>query len=1047
MKKVFLPILLLAICISAGFAQSDARKPLDLVQDAKKLSSTFQSVDLLRLDAQTKREALKIEEDITQYSLFDVNWNQLESIQKDQPATISLQLPVTFTHSLELELVKVDIFTGDFKVTRGYDDSELDVDTGVHYRGIVKGHDHSIAAISILDGEVTGLISTHHGNIVLGRLQDASANGKHIAYDDLNVFTRREFTCAMPDDGIGYKRKDLEFKWGSARAVGDCIRLYMEADYDIYQDKGSGTAGYVSALMNEVITLYANESIASVVSQIVVWDTPSPYSSNSSSGMLSDFQNNLGSFNGDLGQLLSYQASGGIAAGFSGICNSNSDNSLSFSNIQSSFANVPTYSWSVMVVTHEFGHLWGSRHTHACVWNGNNTAIDGCAGQTEGSCSLPGYPSQGGTIMSYCHLQSVGINFNEGFGPQPGNVIRNSVANANCTAPCGPPTCTDNIQNGNETGVDCGGPDCPACPTCSDGVQNGDEEGVDCGGSNCAPCPCNGPSVTLSITLDNYPEETSWIIRNSGGTTVASGGTYGSQPDGSTVVENICLPADGCYDFVISDSYGDGICCSYGSGSYTLTDDSDGSTLASGGNFGSSETTNFCVNGGGGPVTCDTPGGLGASPADTEASLTWSPANGAVDYNIRARAVGTSTWTTGSNLSSPVNYTGLTACTDYEFQVQSNCGSTTSAWSSSFVFTTTGCVVTCNVPGGLGASPAETEASLTWTAATGAIDYNVRAREVGTSTWTTGNNLSSPVNYTGLTACTDYEFQVQSNCDGATSAWSGSFNFTTTGCTGGCTYVTINSNNFNSTWGIWNDGGSDCRRSANDAAYANGGTGRPVRLRDNTSSSVMTTDNLDLTSYSELTVDFNYLPRLMENGEDFWLQVSTNGGSSYTTVATWVAGQDFSNNTREFETVVIPGSFSSNTRLRFRCDASANSDYIYIDDVVISGCQSTGALIQPDLPVGELQVAKEEVVLSNDLQLFPNPVQDQLTVRFNIPAMEDVILQVTDLQGRTMRQEQFRAVQGNLETKIDVYSYPAGIYFMHMMTPSGKITKKFMVNK
>lgn len=818
----------------------------------------------------------------------------------------------------------------------------------------------------------------------------------------------------------------------------------MEADYDIFQDKGSGTAGWVTGLMNEVITLYANENISSVVSQIVVWDTPSPYSSTSSSGMLSDFQNNLNGFNGDLGQLLSYQASGGIAAGFSGICNSNPDNSLSFSNVQSSYSTVPTYSWSVMVVTHEFGHLWGSRHTHACVWNGNNTAIDGCSGQTEGSCGLPGFPSQGGTIMSYCHLQSVGINFNEGFGPQPGNVIRNSVANASCTAPCGPPSCTDGIQNGNETGVDCGGPDCPTCPTCSDGVQNGDETGVDCGGSNCAPCPCTGPSVTLTINLDNYPEETSWIIRNSGGTTVASGGTYGSQPDGSQVVENICLPADGCYDFVISDSYGDGICCAYGNGNYTLTDDSNGSTLASGGSFGSSETTNFCV---GGPVTCDIPGGLGAAPSETEASLSWSAAAGAVDYNVRAREVGTSTWTTGNNLNSPTNYTGLTACTTYEFQVQSNCSGTTSNWSSSFTFTTTGCVATCDVPSGLGASPATTEASLTWSAAAGALDYNIRAREVGTSTWTTGNNLTSPVSYTGLTACTQYEFQVQSNCDGTTSAWSASSTFTTTGCTG-CTYTVINFNNFNSSWGIWNDGGSDCRRSANDAAYANGGTGRPVRLRDNTSSSVMTTDNLNLSGYDELTVDFNYLPRLMENGEDFWLQVSTNGGSSYTTVATWVAGVDFSNNTREFENVVISGPFTSNTRLRFRCDASANSDYIYIDDVEISGCQSGGALVEPELPVGELKVAtKAEEVRPNELQLFPNPVSDRLTVRFNIPAMEDVILQVTDLQGRTINQQQYRGVEGRMDATIDVNSYPAGIYFMHMMTPSGKITKKFMVNK
>jgi len=101
--------------------------------------------------------------------------------------------------------------------------------------------------------------------------------------------------------------------------------------------------------------------------------------------------------------------------------------------------------------------------------------------------------------------------------------------------------------------------------------------------------------ITLSITLDNYPEETSWIIKNAAGTTVASGGTYGSQPDGSTITQTICLE-DGCYDFTINDTYGDGICCAYGSGSYSLMNGA--VTLASGGSFASSETTNFCLSGG-----------------------------------------------------------------------------------------------------------------------------------------------------------------------------------------------------------------------------------------------------------------------------------------------------------------------------------------------------------------------------------------------------------------------------------------------------------------
>jgi hypothetical protein len=95
------------------------------------------------------------------------------------------------------------------------------------------------------------------------------------------------------------------------------------------------------------------------------------------------------------------------------------------------------------VVTHEQGHNLGSSHTHACVWNGNGTAIDGCgpaAGYTEGTCAAGPLPTSAvkGTIMSYCHLVSgIGINFNLGFGPQPTAVIVNAVNGASCLTTCG----------------------------------------------------------------------------------------------------------------------------------------------------------------------------------------------------------------------------------------------------------------------------------------------------------------------------------------------------------------------------------------------------------------------------------------------------------------------------------------------------------------------------------------------------------------------------------------------------------------------------------
>ncbi|WP_241507192.1 GEVED domain-containing protein [Aquimarina sediminis] len=100
--------------------------------------------------------------------------------------------------------------------------------------------------------------------------------------------------------------------------------------------------------------------------------------------------------------------------------------------------------------------------------------------------------------------------------------------------------------------------------------------------------------VKLRITFDRYPEETSWEIKNSNNQVVHSGGTYGSQPDNSTL--NITKTLDaGCYTLVFKDSYGDGICCRYGNGSYELTDVASGTSLASGGSFTTQDTKNFCV--------------------------------------------------------------------------------------------------------------------------------------------------------------------------------------------------------------------------------------------------------------------------------------------------------------------------------------------------------------------------------------------------------------------------------------------------------------------
>lgn len=102
--------------------------------------------------------------------------------------------------------------------------------------------------------------------------------------------------------------------------------------------------------------------------------------------------------------------------------------------------------------------------------------------------------------------------------------------------------------------------------------------------------------VTIDITTDRYASETSWKIKNAGGAVVASGG--GSWTDltatGTTVrpTEQANLQPNTCYTFEIIDAYGDGICCAYGNGSYTLKDAS-GAILGTGGEFADIEITAF----------------------------------------------------------------------------------------------------------------------------------------------------------------------------------------------------------------------------------------------------------------------------------------------------------------------------------------------------------------------------------------------------------------------------------------------------------------------
>jgi PKD repeat protein len=89
-----------------------------------------------------------------------------------------------------------------------------------------------------------------------------------------------------------------------------------------------------------------------------------------------------------------------------------------------------------------------------------------------------------------------------------------------------------------------------------------------------------GITLDIVIVQDNYPGETSWDVQDELGNVLATGGVAGG---------SVCL-ADECHSFTIYDSYGDGICCGYGQGSYTLF--INGLEVGTGGEFAFSQSVN-----------------------------------------------------------------------------------------------------------------------------------------------------------------------------------------------------------------------------------------------------------------------------------------------------------------------------------------------------------------------------------------------------------------------------------------------------------------------
>ncbi len=250
----------------------------------------------------------------------------------------------------------------------------------------------------------------------------------------------------------------------------------------------------------------------------------------------------------------------------------------------------------------------------------------------------------------------------------------------------------------------------------------------------------------------------------------------------------------------------------------------------------------------------------------------------------------------------------------------------------------------------------------------------------------------------------------------------------------GSCFVPIELNDLESGWGIWTDGGIDCRRKLYDTQYAYSGL-YCIRLRDDKLTSTTTTTNLDLTPYSHVEIDFTYLPKSMDNAnEDFWLQFSSDGGATFTTIEEWNVGDEFANEVRGFDTVSIAGPFTSTSQFRFRCDASGPYDWVYLDDINIMGCLTN----PPPATIIDGADLREQ---DYSFDVFPNPVVLGETLYLsNTKKLNIQEINLINIQGT-------RVLEIDFDEKATIIEIPTGHLTNGMYFLQSKISGKLINHK
>ena len=404
------------------------------------------------------------------YQELQLDGSFLSQVMEQRPAALQLSIPLGNGKSVNCELVQFSL--GNIKFTENNSRVIENMIIPVTYRGIISGEPNKNTVILTVNEDYLALVATGMDKVLQVTKADEKNSSIYRLYNSAGI----QFPAMVPLDcgtinsQVSKTTNGIDLAGVQVNPLGvqdKCVNVFVDCFDSMYiwqKSNTQQTTNYVYELFNGVAAGYFNEQINIQITAINVWTTVSPYRRDTKVNALGDlagyykdnFFGNMcvgldysaiskGGKAGDIGRIKAVSANTCPAYDYSG---SNTFSASCYNDLSQGgdLRNYPvgpnTTGAQVDLVMHEMGHLLGAHHTHWCQWKLSSNpdmfgAIDSCAAP-EGPCIKGPPPVNGGTIMSYCSTAGGGAfgNFLNGFGPLPGNAVRNFVDQSVCILNC-----------------------------------------------------------------------------------------------------------------------------------------------------------------------------------------------------------------------------------------------------------------------------------------------------------------------------------------------------------------------------------------------------------------------------------------------------------------------------------------------------------------------------------------------------------------------------------------------------------------------------------